>query len=187
MNLQCQQSTTTRAKITANTLVASESRQPSAGHRKDSTRWLVADSKVQSRSRKGNSGGCVSGIPTSRAAANVNASWLVQAGADPKSAQSQMWHSAFRPRWTFTHRSFRRHKGEQSTSCRNLQKIHRPLRSNKAGNSLTKSGSVSRQVIERFGGASRDRTDGLVVANDALSQLSYSPTLRSNESRYKRF
>jgi hypothetical protein len=28
----------------------------------------------------------------------------------------------------------------------------------------------------KFGGASRDRTDGLVVANDALSQLSYSPT-----------
>ena len=28
----------------------------------------------------------------------------------------------------------------------------------------------------RFGGASRARTDGLVVANDALSQLSYSPT-----------
>jgi hypothetical protein len=27
------------------------------------------------------------------------------------------------------------------------------------------------------GGASRDRTDGLVVANDALSQLSYSPIL----------
>ena len=26
------------------------------------------------------------------------------------------------------------------------------------------------------GGASRARTDGLVVANDALSQLSYSPT-----------
>jgi hypothetical protein len=26
-----------------------------------------------------------------------------------------------------------------------------------------------------IGGASRDRTDGLVVANDALSQLSYSP------------
>jgi hypothetical protein len=29
-----------------------------------------------------------------------------------------------------------------------------------------------------IGGASRDRTDGLVVANDALSQLSYSPTKR---------
>ena len=30
------------------------------------------------------------------------------------------------------------------------------------------------QGIE-FGGASRDRTDDLIVANDALSQLSYSP------------
>jgi hypothetical protein len=26
-----------------------------------------------------------------------------------------------------------------------------------------------------YGGASRDRTDDLIVANDALSQLSYSP------------
>ena len=33
------------------------------------------------------------------------------------------------------------------------------------------------QVDEKIGGASRDRTDGLVVANDALSQLSYSPTI----------
>jgi hypothetical protein len=33
----------------------------------------------------------------------------------------------------------------------------------------------SRQVIEKIGGASRDRTDDLIVANDALSQLSYSP------------
>jgi hypothetical protein len=32
------------------------------------------------------------------------------------------------------------------------------------------------QVLEKIGGASRARTDGLVVANDALSQLSYSPT-----------
>ena len=32
------------------------------------------------------------------------------------------------------------------------------------------------------GGASRARTDGLVVANDALSQLSYSPTKRTNSS-----
>ena len=30
-------------------------------------------------------------------------------------------------------------------------------------------------MIEKFGGASRDRTDDLIVANDALSQLSYSP------------
>jgi hypothetical protein len=33
---------------------------------------------------------------------------------------------------------------------------------------------------EGFGGASRDRTDGLVVANDALSQLSYSTVLIGN-------
>ena len=30
-------------------------------------------------------------------------------------------------------------------------------------------------MIEKIGGASRDRTDDLIVANDALSQLSYSP------------
>ena len=29
---------------------------------------------------------------------------------------------------------------------------------------------------DKNGGASRDRTDDLIVANDALSQLSYSPT-----------
>jgi hypothetical protein len=28
----------------------------------------------------------------------------------------------------------------------------------------------------KHGGASRDRTDDLIVANDALSQLSYSPS-----------
>jgi hypothetical protein len=31
------------------------------------------------------------------------------------------------------------------------------------------------QLAENIGGASRDRTDDLIVANDALSQLSYSP------------
>ncbi len=34
----------------------------------------------------------------------------------------------------------------------------------------------SSQVVEGFGGADRDRTGGLLVANEALSQLSYSPT-----------
>jgi hypothetical protein len=34
----------------------------------------------------------------------------------------------------------------------------------------------SPQVPEKIGGASRARTDDLIVANDALSQLSYSPT-----------
>jgi hypothetical protein len=38
------------------------------------------------------------------------------------------------------------------------------------------------QLAEKIGGASRDRTDGLVVANDALSQLSYSPTSGVNRS-----
>ena len=32
-----------------------------------------------------------------------------------------------------------------------------------------------RQLLAKIGGASRDRTDDLIVANDALSQLSYSP------------
>jgi hypothetical protein len=39
-------------------------------------------------------------------------------------------------------------------------------------------GEKTRQVTEKIGGASRDRTDDLIVANDALSQLSYSPTGR---------
>jgi hypothetical protein len=32
------------------------------------------------------------------------------------------------------------------------------------------------QLAEKIGGADRDRTGGLLVANEALSQLSYSPT-----------
>jgi hypothetical protein len=32
------------------------------------------------------------------------------------------------------------------------------------------------EVLENVGGADRDRTGGLLVANEALSQLSYSPT-----------
>jgi hypothetical protein len=53
--------------------------------------------------------------------------------------------------------------------------IHGPLRSNKTGFSMIGHGKKSRQVVEKIGGASRDRTDDLIVANDALSQLSYSP------------
>jgi hypothetical protein len=48
-------------------------------------------------------------------------------------------------------------------------------RSNKTGFSMIGHGRKSRQVVEKIGGASRDRTDDLIVANDALSQLSYSP------------
>ncbi len=46
------------------------------------------------------------------------------------------------------------------------------------------------EVGREFGGAERDRTAGLLVANEALSQLSYSPTtylvyqrVRDRESR----
>jgi hypothetical protein len=41
----------------------------------------------------------------------------------------------------------------------------------------SKCGSVEtvENIEPEYGGASRDRTDDLIVANDALSQLSYSP------------
>jgi hypothetical protein len=41
---------------------------------------------------------------------------------------------------------------------------------------LDQAEQVARKWRSDFGGASRDRTDDLIVANDALSQLSYSPT-----------
>ena len=57
---------------------------------------------------------------------------------------------------------------------------------------MTKIGCASRQVIERFGGASRDRTDDLIVRNDGVRQFilltrlhfpaEYGP-LRSNSNR----
>jgi hypothetical protein len=37
------------------------------------------------------------------------------------------------------------------------------------------------QPLEKYGGADRDRTDGLLNAIQALSQLSYSPTLCNEE------
>ncbi len=36
-----------------------------------------------------------------------------------------------------------------------------------------------------FGGAERDRTAGLLVANEALSQLSYSPTIGEKQQKNK--
>src|SRR5215469_13333112 len=49
-------------------------------------------------------------------------------------------------------------------------------RSNNSGFMMMRKGRLSRRMIEKIGGASRARTDDLIVANDALSQLSYSPT-----------
>jgi hypothetical protein len=56
--------------------------------------------------------------------------------------------------------------------------IHVPKSSKSPEFSMIEHGGKSRQVIEKIGGASRDRTDDLIVANDALSQLSYSPEWR---------
>ena len=36
---------------------------------------------------------------------------------------------------------------------------------------------------DEIGGADRDRTDDLLIANEALSQLSYSPTVWEIEGR----
>src|ERR1035437_9852831 len=72
---------------------------------------------------------------------------------------------------------FSTHAGlyENTSQPQAVTGLHGPLRSNKAGFSMIEHGEKSRQVIEKIGGASRDRTDDLIVANDALSQLSYSP------------
>src|SRR5437870_526499 len=85
-----------------------------------------------------------------------------------------------RPRWTSTPRSSPRRSAERYSSSRSLhESIHGPLRSNKTGFSMIGHGEQSRQVTEKIGGAGRDRTGDLIVANDALSQLSYSPTNRN--------
>lgn len=50
---------------------------------------------------------------------------------------------------------------------------------------LHKKKPVSLQPIDFIGGADRDRTDDLMTASHALSQLSYSPTLlkKGNKQR----
>jgi hypothetical protein len=63
-------------------------------------------------------------------------------------------------------------------SSRTRQKFHS---GQKFGATNLVQGTIGRTVSYRnksvkYGGASRDRTDDLIVANDALSQLSYSPT-----------
>ena len=41
----------------------------------------------------------------------------------------------------------------------------------------------TRKPAINSGGADRDRTDDLVIANDALSQLSYGPTVPATDER----
>ena len=52
------------------------------------------------------------------------------------------------------------------TPCQN---VHTPRSS---------AGGIASQVIEKIGGARRDRTDDLLLAKQALSQLSYGPIFR---------
>ena len=42
-------------------------------------------------------------------------------------------------------------------------------------------------IVDLFGGASRARTAALIVANDALSQLSYTPKIRRYYNMYNYF
>jgi hypothetical protein len=43
---------------------------------------------------------------------------------------------------------------------------------------MLENGSTSREVIEKIGGASRDRTDDLIVANDALCRNNLTDSIR---------
>jgi len=65
----------------------------------------------------------------------------------------------------------RRALEQLSEFAERVQQTHGPFRSNKKDFSMLKSGCQCRQVAERFGGASRARTDGLVVANDGVPQF----------------
>src|SRR5271165_98795 len=47
----------------------------------------------------------------------------------------------------------------------------------------TNRGLGGMEVIEKNGGPERDRTAGLLVANEALSQLSYRPTYKERRGR----
>ena len=144
-----------------------------------------------------------------------HATWLVQAGADPKSVQGQMRHSRISTTMdiyaqivpTSQRRAlqqlsafasggttpaalqtaamdldFPSAKKMKTTRPKIYVPIHVPKRSKSTEFSMIKYGEKSRQVIEKIGGASRARTDDLIVANDALSQLSYSPTPATKSS-----
>ena len=68
----------------------------------------------------------------------------------------------------------------QDTSYKNSRQIPDTFGTGMGSDNRSATKCDSVEVVENiepdFGGASRDRTDDLIVANDALSQLSYSPT-----------
>src|SRR6202021_198948 len=85
---------------------------------------------------------------------------------------------AFRPRWRFTRRSYLRRNPSARTAFGVRQRFTVHYGPISRFFNAQRNGCNRRQVVEKIGGASRDRTDDLIVANDALSQLSYSPTVR---------
>jgi len=106
-----------------------------------------------------------------------HATWLVQAGADPKSVQPDA------PLMHFDHdgdlrRSYLRRNPSARTAFGVRQRFTVHYGPISRFSNAQRNGCNRRQVVEKIGGASRDRTDDLIVANDALSQLSYSPTVR---------
>jgi hypothetical protein len=105
-----------------------------------------------------------------------HATWLVQAGADPKSVQGQMRHSRISNTMEIYAQivplAQRRALEQLSEFTKDFTVHYGPI---SRFFEVHRNGCNRRQTIEKIGGASRDRTDGLVVANDALSQLSYSP------------
>jgi hypothetical protein len=69
---------------------------------------------------------------------------------------------------------------DSDLQCSNfLSSLRGPIRSDSLVVFDGAKGKAALQGIEKIGGASRARTDDLIVANDALSQLSYSPTVHT--------
>ncbi len=107
-----------------------------------------------------------------------HATWMVEAGADPKAVQAQMRHSRIGPTMDIYAQIV------AASQRRAVSKLSEMLASHVSNWDVMgrKGRSEDSQSVDFIGGASRDRTDDLIVANDALSQLSYSPTqVRSSD------
>ena len=91
-----------------------------------------------------------------------HATWMILAGADPKSVQGQM------PHWrvsTTTEIYAQIVPPGQRRAVQQLSEFaSRPIRSNSLFLFDGEKGQATLQVIEKIGGASRARTDDLIVA-----------------------
>ena len=70
------------------------------------------------------------------------------------------------------HRDYSNHSANEDPHDRHQQSVQTK---NSIHNVIHPLPSATKATDSRFGGADRDRTGGLLVANQALSQLSYSP------------